>query len=110
MLVMVDIDHFRKLALSFPDATEEPHFHLSSFRYKGKIFATWWEAENRAMVKLTPEEQSIFCSMEEKVFFPVNGTWGQKGATFVDLGKVRKDMFKDALALAYEGVSKKKKK
>ena len=30
----------RHFALSLPEATEEPHFDLASFRVKGKIFAT----------------------------------------------------------------------
>jgi hypothetical protein len=30
----------RKIALSLPEATEEPHFDLWSFRVRGKIFAT----------------------------------------------------------------------
>jgi hypothetical protein len=30
----------RRIALSLPEATEEPHFDLASFRVKGKIFAT----------------------------------------------------------------------
>jgi hypothetical protein len=30
----------RRFALSLPEATEEPHFDLASFRVKGKIFAT----------------------------------------------------------------------
>lgn len=30
----------RRYALSLPEATEEPHHHMSSFRVKGKIFAT----------------------------------------------------------------------
>ena len=30
----------RRFALSLPEATEEPHFHFSSFRVRGKIFAT----------------------------------------------------------------------
>ena len=30
----------RKLALSLPQATEEPHFETWSFRVRGKIFAT----------------------------------------------------------------------
>ena len=30
----------RKMALSFPEATEEPHFDLGSFRVRGKIFVT----------------------------------------------------------------------
>jgi predicted DNA-binding protein (MmcQ/YjbR family) len=49
---MVDIKYFRALALSFPDTEEKPHFHLASFRHKGKIFATYWKKENRAMLKL----------------------------------------------------------
>ena len=30
----------RKLALSLPEVTEEPHFQFSSFRVRGKIFVT----------------------------------------------------------------------
>lgn len=30
----------RKLALAFPEATEQPHHDLTSFRVRGKIFAT----------------------------------------------------------------------
>lgn len=30
----------RKLALSLPEAAEEPHFEMWSFRVRGKIFAT----------------------------------------------------------------------
>lgn len=97
---MVSINNFRKLALAFPDAEEQPHFHLASFRVKKKIFATLWEKENRAMLKLSLVDQSVFCTYHD-VFSPVPGGWGTKGATFVDLGKVRADMFKDALKAAY---------
>ncbi|MES2372790.1 MAG: MmcQ/YjbR family DNA-binding protein [Bacteroidota bacterium] len=97
---MVSINNFRKLALAFPDAEEHPHFHLASFRVKKKIFATLWEKENRAMLKLSLVDQSVFCTYHG-VFSPVPGGWGSKGATFVDLGKVRADMFKDALQAAY---------
>ena len=105
---MVDFETFRKIALSFPDAEELPHFHLPSFRIKKKIFATLWEKENRAMLKLTPVSQSVFCSYDLSVFYPVPGGWGKKGATFVDLSKVRKDMFKDAISVAYKEVAAKK--
>lgn len=30
----------RRFALSLPEATEEPHFDMTSFRVRGKIFAT----------------------------------------------------------------------
>ena len=105
---MVNIETFRKLALSFPDAEEQPHFHLASFRIKKKIFATLWEKENRAMVKLSLIDQSVFCSYDTTTFFPVPSGWGSKGATFVALNKVRKDMLKDALATAYNGIATKK--
>ena len=99
------------MALSFPDAEEQPHFHLRSFRVKKKIFATLWEKENRAMLKLSLVDQSVFCGFENgSVFFPVPGGWGKKGDTFVDLGKVRKDMLKDALTTAYNELAKKKPK
>lgn len=97
---MISIPNFRKLALSFPEAEEQPHFHLASFRVKKKIFATLWEKENRAMLKLSLVDQSVFCTNTD-AFYPVPGDWGAKGATFVDLDKVRTDMFKDALQAAY---------
>ena len=98
---MVSTDAFRKLALSFPDTDEHPHFHLQAFRYKKKIFATLWQKEKRAMLKLSLIDQSVFCSYGIAVFFPVPGAWGKQGATFVDLKKVRKDLLTDALATPY---------
>ncbi len=101
---MVSISTFRQLALALKDAEGLQHFDKPSFRLKGKIFATLWEAENRAMLKLSLIDQSVFCSYGDAVFFPVPGGWGRQGATFVDLKKVRKDMLKDALDVAYRGV------
>ena len=104
---MVNFGAFRKLALSFRDSEELPHFHLISFRVKKKIFATYWEKENKAMLKLSLIDQSVFCTHDRTIFYPVPGAWGRQGATFVDLKKVRKDMFKDALTTAYQGVAAK---
>jgi hypothetical protein len=36
----VSIDDVREIALSFPDAVEVPHHDMTSFRVRGKIFAT----------------------------------------------------------------------
>jgi hypothetical protein len=108
--MMVDLETFRKLALAFPGVEELPHFHLISFRFKKKIFATFWQKENRAMLKLSPVDQSVFCSYKDTVFFPVPGAWGKQGATFVKLKKVRKDIFLDALTTAYKNVAKPSKR
>jgi hypothetical protein len=37
---MGDLESARAFALSLPATTEEPHFDMSSFRVRGKIFAT----------------------------------------------------------------------
>lgn len=105
---MVDIEAFRKLALSFPDTEEQPHFDNPSFRVNKKIFATYWIKDNRAMVKLSLVDQSVFCAYDKTIFFPVPGSWGRQGATFVELKKVRKDMFKDALTTSYNFVANRK--
>jgi hypothetical protein len=104
---MVEIETFRKWALSLPGAVELPHFKLVSFRVNKKIFATCWIEDNRAMLKLSLVSQSVFCSSDKSVFFPVPGGWGKKGATFVELKKVRKDIFKDALTTAYKETASK---
>ena len=106
---MVSLEIFRQMALSFVDAVELPHFHLQSFRVKKKIFATLHEKDNRAMLKLPLADQSVFCSYDESIFFPVPGGWGKGGATFVDLKKVKKDILKEALEIAYNNAASKNK-
>lgn len=99
---MIKFEDYKKLALSLPETTQKPHFDLPSFRVKDKIFGTYWQKEKKAMLRLSPEDQSVFCALDKKTFFPVNGEWGRQGATFVNLKEVNKEMFKDALDCAYE--------
>jgi len=106
---MITIEEFRKLALSFPDVTEEPHFEKTSFRVNKKIFATLDEKNNRAVVKLSLLDQSVFCSFDKAVMHPVNGTWGGQGWTVIELDKVKRAMLKDAVKAAYQNLSAKKK-
>lgn len=91
----------RLLALSFPETDEQPHFHLTSFRVRNKIFATMDEPLKRIMVKLNETDQSVFCSFNSSIIYPVPGGWGKKGATYIELTKVKKTMLKDALTVAY---------
>ncbi len=99
--LMITISDARKLALSFPEVIELPHFHLASFRANEKIFATLWEKEKRMMVKLSPVDQSVFCDLNKGVIYPVPNKWGLQGATFVELQKVKKGVLKDAIECAY---------
>jgi hypothetical protein len=99
---MITIEQARKIALTLPETEEKPHFHLTSFRVKNKIFATIHADKNYVMVKLTPIDQSVFCSYNKEVIFPVPGGWGKKGATFINLKKVKKSMLIDALTTAWK--------
>lgn len=98
---MVSIETVRKMALSFPETDDHPHFDRIAFRVKKKIFATLSEKNNSVNLKLSLEDQSVFCSFDRSVIRPVAGGWGRMGFTYVDLRKVRKAMFNDALTMAY---------
>jgi predicted DNA-binding protein (MmcQ/YjbR family) len=104
---MVTIEIVRKWALSFPDVEEKMHFEKPSFRVRNKIFATLWVPENRAVLKLSEEDQSVFTSYRDHIFSAVPGAWGRKGWTMVELKKVRQDMFRDALKQSYKIVAPK---
>jgi predicted DNA-binding protein (MmcQ/YjbR family) len=106
---MVSVETFRKLALSFPDVSEEAHFEKISFRIKKKIFATFDEKNNRAVVKLGQIDQSVFCASSEMICCPVPNKWGKQGWTIIELSKVRPEMFEDALIRSYENVRSTKK-
>ncbi len=99
---MITIEQARKAALSLPETEEKPHFHLTSFRVKNKIFATIHADKNYVMVKLSAIDQSVFCSYNKEVIFPVPGGWGKQGATFINLKKVKKSMLLDALSTAWK--------
>jgi hypothetical protein len=104
---MVSIEAFRKFALSFPATVELPHFDLTSFRIRKKIFATLSAEKQRAMLKLSLVDQSVFCSFDKETIYAVPGAWGKTGATYFELKKIKKGMLKDALTQAYYNVAPK---
>ncbi len=98
---MVSTEAFCQLALSFEEVEEQPHFEKTSFRVNNKIFATLDEKNKRAVVKLTAADQSVFCSFDKTVIYPVAGKWGLQGWAMIELKTVRKDMLTDALKISY---------
>lgn len=87
---MVSIDTFRKLALSFPQATEKSHFEKTSFRVKKKIFATYDEIKKRACIKLSEVDQDVFSSADKTIIFKVDNKWGKKGWTLIEMTTVKR--------------------
>lgn len=104
---MVTIETFRILALSLPEAVEQPHFDLISFRVKKKIFATLSIEKQKAMLKLSLVDQSVFCSFGKNIIYPVPGAWGKQGCTYFELKKLKKEMLKDAVTQAFCNVAPK---
>ncbi len=98
---MVLVATARKIALSFDEATELPHFELTSFRIRKKIFATMDVKKKRICIMLKPVDQSVFCTYDKSIIYPVPNKWGLKGATYVELNKVKKEMLTDAITVAY---------
>ena len=91
----------RRMALSFPEAHEEPHFEFDSFRVRGKIFAT-----------MTPDGQHLHVFVDDAVreeALVVNGDfleklwWGQKVAGLrVNLPKAATGTVKSLLENAWK--------
>lgn len=99
---MISVDEARKLAMSFPGTVERPHFDRASFRVNDKrIFMTMKEDEQFAVLMLTPEDQSVFIKSPDRAVHPIPNKWGLNGATFFNLKKVKKSLFKDALNCAW---------
>lgn len=98
---MVTESTCRELALALPEAHEEPHFEKASFRIGKKIFATLNRKENRVCVKLSETDQDVFSSFDRSIIYPVPNKFGKQGWTLVDLAKVREDMLRDILNMAY---------
>ncbi|HEX6832273.1 MAG TPA: MmcQ/YjbR family DNA-binding protein [Rudaea sp.] len=66
----------RKYALSLPQTTEEPHFHYTSFRVKGKIFVTVPPEEQCAHIFVDDEQREMVTELYPE--FAEVLMWGKK--------------------------------
>ena len=77
---------FRQLALTLPQSCESLHQNHPDFRVGKQVFATLGYPDSRwGMVKLTPAQQQRQVALHPRVFVPVKGAWGARGATNVKL-------------------------
>lgn len=98
---MITIEEIRVFALNLPETEEHPHFEKTSFRVNKKIFATIDKKMSTLVLKLTLNEQSVFCAFDQSIIYPVPGKWGKAGWTMIAIKKIKKTMCKDAIKVAY---------
>jgi hypothetical protein len=104
----VTANDFRKMALALPQTEERSHRNHPDFRVAGKIFATvGYPDKTRGMVKVSPEDQHYLSQDHPGVFIPVNGLWGRRGATSVQLNAVREDVLRKAIQAAWRNAAPK---
>lgn len=96
----------RSLALSLPEAEEHEHWGRPSFRVRKKIFATLWEDEQRAVLKLSLDEQDAFVRSHPETFSA--GSWSHQGWTNVDLRKVDAKLFRELLVASWRRLAGKR--
>ena len=99
---MIKVEDAKALALSLPGTGEQPHFNLTAFTVKKKIFATLSLEDKTLNLKFTPVEQLIFCPPQSDIIFPVTGGWGRLGWTTINLNKASKKLVNAALSQAYK--------
>lgn len=104
---MATFGSLEKLAMSFPEATVEPHFEKISFKVRKKIFVTYDEKNNRATVKLSEIDQATFSSSSPSIY-QVDNKWGKQGWTFIELDEINGKLLEDIITTAYCEVAPKK--
>jgi hypothetical protein len=75
-MLSMKLSTIRTHALALPEVTEEPHFDFSSFRVRGKIFATVPPDEEHLHVFL--KEESRIAALEQCCAFAEDLHWGKK--------------------------------
>lgn len=92
--------HVQRLALALPETTEEPHHHRTSFRVRGKIFATADPAENFLNVMVGESAREPILDIYSNCVEPLY--WGKKVLGIrVNLIKATPDIVAELLKQAW---------
>ena len=94
------------MALALDGAIEAAHMGHPDFRVDKRIFASLHTGDQFGMVKLTPEQQSLFMEDHPGAFEPEAGAWGRSGCTRVILTAAKEEAVGEALTLAWQNTRK----
>ena len=100
---------FRKLAISMPEAHEEPHFDRTSFRVGKKIFATMVRDGSEAMVRIRPLKRVYDLLSEHADTFFDYGSWTwRNGALGIRLPRADAKLLRELVSDAWRSVAPKR--
>jgi hypothetical protein len=91
----------RILALMLPETVAGAHSGNPDFRVGGRVLATLWVEEARVVLRLAPADQAALCEAEPDLFTPLDGAWGRRGWTNLDLDLCAEETLRDALLAAW---------
>lgn len=97
----------RALALALPEAVEAPHFEKTSFRVRGKIFATLSADGEILVLKLLPEIKESLAQSDPDAIIPLPGAWDRGGWTQVAIQSMETAKLADLVRLAWRQVAPK---
>ncbi len=96
---MTTLAQARRLALALPEATEEDHHDITSFRVRGKIFAT---VPDDTHLRVMVDEMEIRAAVAENPKACQEFYWGKRLAcVVVDLKLARLPLVRDLLTDAW---------
>jgi len=99
----MNVNDFRRIALSMEGAEESSHMGNPDFRMDGRIFATLSSAkQGYGNLMLTLEQQAAFVAELPEVFIPIAGGWGRMGMTHIRLAAANQDVLAGALRAAWK--------
>jgi hypothetical protein len=100
MLERVNVKQVRRVAMALPEVTEQPHFHLSSFRVKGKIFATMAPDGSFMNVFCDEAPREAIVAVDPKAYETL--WWGKSAYLHVHLKAAKVKDVTELLRLAWE--------
>jgi hypothetical protein len=102
----VNLREVRRLALSLPEASETPHFHLASFRVKGKVFATLAPDGSYLNVFVDGQHCEMMTAVDPKAYESLQ--WGKIRYLHVHVAAAKARDVKALLRAAWERKAPKK--
>jgi hypothetical protein len=97
----VNADAVRQFSLALPEATEEPHFHFTSFRIGGRIFATMPPGDRLLHVFVPEEDREVAVAAHPD--FCESLQWGKRVVGVkIDLEAAPETLVTDLIRAAYD--------